>query len=52
LRDQDVKNPKTKKEHRPCLIHGTFQTFLCLFVIKKVGQQKIFSNKIKTWLVF
>jgi hypothetical protein len=30
----------------------TFQTFLCLFVIRKVGQRKIFSSQRKIWLGF
>ena len=30
----------------------TFQTFLCLFVIKKVGQRKILSSQRKNWLGF
>jgi len=30
----------------------TFQTFLCLFVIRKVGQQKTFSSQRKIWLGF
>ena len=30
----------------------TFQTFLCLFVIKKVGQRKIFSSQKKIWFGF
>jgi len=30
----------------------TFQTFICLFVIKKIGQQKIFSSQRKIWLGF
>jgi hypothetical protein len=30
----------------------TFQTFLCLFVISKVGQQKILSSQRKIWLGF
>jgi len=30
----------------------TFQTFLCLFVIRKVGQQKTLSSQRKIWLVF
>ena len=28
----------------------TFQTFLCLFVIRKVGQRKTLSSKRKIWL--
>jgi hypothetical protein len=30
----------------------TFQTFLCLFVIKKVGQRKTFSSQKKIWFGF
>jgi len=30
----------------------TFQTFLCLFAIKKVGQQKTLSSQRKIWLGF
>ena len=30
----------------------TFQTFLCLFAIRKVGQRKIFSSQRKIWLGF
>jgi hypothetical protein len=30
----------------------TFQTFLCLFAIKKVGQRKTLSNQRKIWLGF
>jgi len=30
----------------------TFQTFLCLFVIKKVGQRKTLFSQKKIWLVF
>jgi len=30
----------------------TFQTFLCLFVIRKVGQRKTFSSQRKIWLGF
>jgi hypothetical protein len=30
----------------------TFQTFLCLFVIKKVGQRKTLSSQRKIWLDF
>ena len=30
----------------------TFQTFLCLFFIKKVGQQKTLSSKRKIWFGF
>jgi hypothetical protein len=30
----------------------TFQTFLCLFVIKKVGQRKTLSSHWKIWLGF
>jgi len=29
-----------------------FQTFLCLFVIRKVGQQKTLSSQRKIWLGF
>jgi hypothetical protein len=29
-----------------------FQTFLCLFVIRKVGQRKIFFSQRKIWLGF
>jgi len=29
-----------------------FQTFLCLFVIRKVGQQKTFFSQRKIWLGF
>jgi hypothetical protein len=29
-----------------------FQTFLCLFAITKISQQKIFSNQRKIWLGF
>jgi hypothetical protein len=30
----------------------TFQTFMCLFVIRKVGQRKTFSSQRKIWLGF
>jgi hypothetical protein len=30
----------------------TFQTFLCLFAFRKVGQWKTFSNQRKIWLDF
>jgi len=30
----------------------TFQTFLCLFVIRKVGQRKILSSQRKIWFGF
>ena len=30
----------------------TFQTFLCLFAIRKVGQRKTLSSKRKIWLGF
>jgi hypothetical protein len=30
----------------------TFQTFLCLFAIRKVGQRKTLSNQKKIWLGF
>jgi len=30
----------------------TFQIFMCLFAIRKVGQRKIFSNQRKIWLGF
>jgi hypothetical protein len=30
----------------------TFQTFLCLFAIRKVGQRKTFSSQRKIWLGF
>jgi len=30
----------------------TFQTFLCLFAIKKVGQQKTLSSERKIWLYY
>jgi hypothetical protein len=30
----------------------TFQTFLCLFAIRKVGQRKTLSNQRKIWLGF
>jgi hypothetical protein len=30
----------------------TFQTFLCLFAIRKVGQRKILSSQRKIWLGF
>ena len=30
----------------------TFQTFLCLFVIRKVGQRKTLSSQRKIWLCF
>ena len=30
----------------------TFQTFICLFAIRKVGQQKILSSQRKIWLGF
>jgi len=30
----------------------TFQTFLCLFVIRKVGQWKTLSSQMKIWLGF
>jgi len=30
----------------------TFQTFLCLFVIRKVGQRKTFSSQRKIWVDF
>jgi hypothetical protein len=29
-----------------------FQTFLCLFAIRKVGQQKTLSSQRKIWLDF
>ncbi|MBS7551915.1 hypothetical protein KII05_10905, partial [Weissella confusa] len=31
---------------------NTFQTFLCLFAIRKVGQWKTLSSKRKIWLGF
>jgi hypothetical protein len=30
----------------------TFQTFLCLFVIRKIGQRKTLSSQRKIWLGF
>jgi hypothetical protein len=30
----------------------TFQTFLCLFAIRKVGQRKTLSSQMKIWLDF
>jgi hypothetical protein len=33
-------------------LETTFQTFLCLFVIKKVGQRKTLSNQRKIWFGF
>jgi hypothetical protein len=30
----------------------TFQTFLCLFVVRKVGQRKTLSSQRKIWLGF
>jgi hypothetical protein len=30
----------------------TFQTFLCLFAIRKIGQRKILSSQKKIWLGF
>jgi len=30
----------------------TFQTFLCLFAIKKIDQQKTLSSQRKIWLGF
>jgi len=30
----------------------TFQTFICLFAIKKFGQRKILSSQRKIWLGF
>jgi hypothetical protein len=30
----------------------TFQTFMCLFAIKKIGQQKTLSSQRKIWLGF
>jgi hypothetical protein len=29
-----------------------FQTFMCLFIIRKVGQRKILSSQRKIWLSF
>ena len=31
---------------------NTFQTFMCLFAIRKVGQQKTLSSQRKIWLGF
>jgi len=33
-------------------LETTFQTFLCLFVIRKVGQRKTLSSQRKIWLDF
>jgi hypothetical protein len=33
-------------------LETTFQTFLCLFAIRKVGQQKTLSSQMKIWLGF
>ena len=47
-----------KEKLRLCLFSGKcfpeiiFQTFLCLFVIGKVGQQKTLSSQRKIWLGF
>jgi len=35
-----------------CLWKITFQIFLCLFVIRKIDQRKIFSSQRKIWLGF
>jgi len=59
---------KTLKTHRSfsynttdiisvCLMESgfletTFQTFLCLFVIRKVGQRKTLSSQKKIWFCF
>ena len=43
---------------RPCLFSGkcsweiTFQTFFCLFAIRKVSQRKTLSSQKKNWLGF
>jgi len=29
-----------------------FQTFMCLFIIRKIGQRKILSSQRKIWLSF
>jgi len=33
-------------------LETTFQTFLCLFRIRKINQRKIFSNQRKIWFGF
>jgi hypothetical protein len=33
-------------------LETVFQTFMCLFVIRKVGERKTLSNQIKIWLYF
>ena len=33
-------------------VFATFQTFLCLFVIKKIDQRKTLSSQRKIWLGF
>jgi hypothetical protein len=35
-----------------CFLKTTFQTFLCLFAIRKVDQQKTLSSRRKIWLGF
>jgi len=35
-----------------CFRETTFQTFMCLFDIRKVGQRKTFSSQRKIWLGF
>jgi len=35
-----------------CFRETTFQTFMCLFAIRKVGQRKTFSSQRKIWLGF
>jgi hypothetical protein len=35
-----------------CFLKTTFQTFLCLFAIRKVDQQKTLSSQRKIWLGF
>jgi len=35
-----------------CFREITFQTFLCLFFIRKVGQRKTLSSQRKIWLGF
>jgi hypothetical protein len=46
-------NP-SKKKRKPLFKFReiTFQTFPCLFAIRKVGQQKILSSQRKIWLGF
>jgi hypothetical protein len=33
-------------------LETVFQTFMCLFVIRKVGERKTLSNQRKIWLDF